>query len=72
VEVKKEMPKKGFGGIIMMFVGITIALVLVANVVMPTIFDANQTGWDAGTIAMWGILGIGMVAVVLLMLFRGK
>jgi hypothetical protein len=29
---------------------------------------STQQGWDAGTLAMWAILGIGLVAVVLLMM----
>ena len=66
------MKRKGFGGVIMLFVGITIAVILVANVVLPTVFGANKTGWDTGTTAMWGVIGIALVAVLLLMLFRGK
>lgn len=64
--------KKGFAGIIVLFVGITIAVILVANVVLPTVFSANQTLWDTGTKAIWGVLGVALVAVLLLMVFGGK
>lgn len=64
--------KKGFAGIIVLFVGITIAVILVANVVLPTVFGANQTAWDTGTKAIWGVLGVALVAVLLLMVFGGK
>ena len=64
--------KKGFAGIIVLFVGITIAVILVSNVVLPVIFAADQTDWDAGTIAIYGVLGVALVAVLLLMVFGGK
>jgi len=64
--------KKGFAGIIILFVGITIAVILVANVVLPTVSEANKTGWDSGTTAIWGVLGVSLVAVLLLMIFGGK
>ena len=64
--------KKGFAGIIMLFIGIMIAIVIVANVLLPTVFTANQDGWDPGTKAIFNILGIALVAVLLLMIFSGK
>jgi hypothetical protein len=64
--------KKGFAGIIMLFVGLTIAIVLVSTVVLPQVFDTNTDTWDTGTIAMWSILGIAIVALLLLMIFKGK
>lgn len=64
--------QKGFAGIIVLFVGITIAVILVANVVLPTVFGANQTLWDSGTKAIWGVLGVSLVAVLLLMVFGGR
>jgi hypothetical protein len=30
-----------------------------------------QDGWDTGTVAMWSIIGIAIVAALLLMIFRG-
>ena len=33
---------------------------------------AVQDGWDAGTSAIWGILGIALVAILLLMVFSKK
>jgi len=53
---------KGFIGIINLFVGMTIAVILVASVVLPQIATANQSGWDSSTIAIWGILGVVVVA----------
>jgi hypothetical protein len=64
--------KHGFAGIIVLFVGITIAVILVANVVLPTVFGANQSTWDTGTKAIWGVLGVALVAVLLLMVFGGR
>jgi hypothetical protein len=62
---------KGFAQIIALFVGITISVVMVANVVLPTVFGANKTTWDTGTIAMWTIVGISVVALMILLMYRG-
>lgn len=64
--------KKGFTGIVYMFVGLTVAVVLVASVVLPQVFAANQTLWDTGTTAIWSVLGISIVAALILMVFGGK
>lgn len=64
--------KHGFDGIIYLFVGITIAIIMVANVVLPTIAGANTSEWDAGTAALWSILGLVVVAALVLMVFGGK
>jgi len=60
----------GFAGIIMLYVGLTIAIVLVVNVVMPTIASANTTGWGTATIAIFGILGLSVIAGLILMVFK--
>ena len=44
--------KHAFDGIIMLFVGITIAVVMVANVVLPQIFGVDNSTWDSGTRAL--------------------
>jgi hypothetical protein len=64
--------KKGFAGIIVLFVGITIAVVLVGNVVIPTLYNSRNSSWQAGTLAIWDVLPIALVAVLLLMVFGGK
>jgi len=62
--------KKGFSQIITTFVGLAIAIILTANVVMTTITGANTSGWDTGTLAIWGVLPIVVIASLLLMLFK--
>ena len=45
-------------------IGLCISLVVVAAVVptaISAIMGANTTGWDTGTIAIWGVLGIAVV-----------
>ena len=45
-------------------IGLCISLVVVAAVVptaISAIVGANTTGWDTGTIAIWGVLGIAVV-----------
>jgi amino acid transporter len=62
--------KKGFSAIITTFIGLAIAIVLVANVVMPTLMGANTSGWSTGTLAIWGVLPIVVIAGLLLMVLR--
>jgi len=67
---------KGFTGIITLFIGITIAVIMVANIVLPTVFNVNQSynvsgtiyNWDAGSIALWGVLGIAIIGALILMI----
>jgi len=61
---------KGFAGIIAVFVGLTLAIILAANVVIPTVTNANTSGWPYGATAMWGILPLVIIAGILLMMFR--
>jgi len=45
-------------------IGLCISLVVVAAVAttaISAIATANTTGWDAGSIAIWGVLGIAVV-----------
>ena len=60
----------GFAGIILLYVGLTIAIVLVVNVVMPTIAGANTTGWGTAAIAIFGVLGLSVIAGLIMMVFR--
>lgn len=56
--------KHGYSKIVSLFIGITIAIILVGNVVMPTLFGVNTTTWDAGTVALWGVIGIVVAAAI--------
>lgn len=60
----------GFAGIILLYVGLTIAIVLVVNVVMPTIAGANTTGWGTAAIAIFGVLGLSVIAGLIMMVFK--
>lgn len=67
---KEEVTKmKGFTNIIYLFVGLTLAIILVANVVIPTIVGVDTSGWASftGLTQIWGILPIVIVAGLLLM-----
>jgi TRAP-type mannitol/chloroaromatic compound transport system permease small subunit len=39
-------------------VALTVAVILVGSVVLPTIFNISTAGWNAPTIAMWGVVPI--------------
>lgn len=65
----KALKKKGQGmieGVIML----TIFIIVTANVLLPRIFATNTSTWDAGTVALWGTLGIIVVAGILLVVYR--
>ena len=52
-------------------IGLVILIILVANVVMPTLKDANTTGWSTGEVVMWGAAGIVLIATVIITVSRG-
>jgi len=39
-------------------VAISLAAIMIANVLMPAVHDANQTGWSSSETAMWAVTGI--------------
>lgn len=60
-----------FDGIITLFVGLTIAVVLVGSVVLPTIYNTNTTGWQTAVITFFMLLlPIVVVAALLLIVLR--
>jgi len=60
-----------FGGIITMFVGLTVAVVLVGSVVLSTIYATNTSGWGSAVITFFTILlPICVVAALILMIIR--
>lgn len=60
-----------FGGIITLFVGLTVAIVLVGAVVVPTILGTNTTGWDPAVKTFFTVLlPIVVVAALLLIVLR--
>lgn len=46
------------GGII----GLTVTIILVTTVLIPTLTGTNTTGWDAQTVAIFGITTLVSVA----------
>jgi len=64
--------EEGFGNIVYGAVGLVIFLILVSNIVMPTILDTNTTTWDPSTVAMWGILPIVVIASAILFVIGKK
>ncbi len=60
-----------FEGIILLFVGLTIAVVLVSSVVLPEIYNANTSGWNSSVITFFQtLLPIVIVAALLVMVLR--
>lgn len=58
------------GGIVNGIVGITIAAILVSNVYMPQIFDANTSGWDSSTSTLWNQNGLAGSIGLMVLTFR--
>ena len=42
-------------------VGLSLGVIMFANVLMPTIKDTNTSAWSTSEIAMWGVAGLGGV-----------
>jgi len=60
-----------FDGIITLFVGLTIAVVLVGSVVLPTIYNTSTAGWNSAVITFFTLLlPIVVVAALLLIVLR--
>lgn len=57
------------GAMVALFVG-----AIFAGYVLPpaisSIFDANTTGWDAGTATLWLVIGIVIVIAVVVLFLR--
>jgi len=51
--------------LIMWSISLVVLVILVGTVVMPQLLNANTTGWDAGSIAIWSVGGIVLAAVVI-------
>jgi len=65
------MVPMAFGGIITMFVGLTVAVVLVGSVVLTTIYNTSTVGWGSAVITFFTILlPICVVAALILMIIR--
>lgn len=60
-----------FGGIITLFVGLTVAIVLVGSVVIPIVYSTNTGGWDPAVTTFYTVLlPIVIVAALLLLVLR--
>ena len=56
-----------FDGIIGLFVGLTVAIILVGSVVMPTIMNTSTAGWNSAVTTFFTVLlPIVVVAALLL------
>jgi hypothetical protein len=42
-------------------VGLTLGVLMFANVLMPTLKDTNTSTWSASETAMWAVAGLGGV-----------
>lgn len=52
---------------------ITLGVIFAVNLLAPQItgiFDTNTTGWDAGTAALWVVIGIVVVASLLYLFLK--
>ena len=59
-------PKYGRGDIQMAniigsIVGLTLGVIMFANVLMPQLKGTNTSDWSTSEIAMWGVAGLGGV-----------
>ena len=60
-----KMARKGQTLIASLIIAITIASIMLANVAMPVLTGANQTGWSATDITMFGMLSTFLILALL-------
>ena len=60
-----------FGGIITLFVGLTVGVVLVGSVVLPTINNTGTSGWDSSVVTFFKtLLPIVVVSSLILIVLQ--
>ena len=59
------MARKGQALIASLIISITIAAIIIASVAMPILTGANQTGWSATDITMFGLLSTFLILMLL-------
>lgn len=60
-------------GIIGAIFALTLGVIFTVNLLAPQItgiFEANTTGWDTGTAALWAVLGIIVVAAIAILFLK--
>jgi len=69
VNVNLASSREVVGAMIALFIG-----AIFAGYILPpaisSIFNANTTGWDSGTAALWLVLGIIIVVAVVVIFLR--
>jgi hypothetical protein len=53
------------GGILLLGISIYFLSAVIPGAI-SNFFDANTTGWDAGTIALWALIPLAIVAVLVM------
>jgi len=43
-------------------ISLTLGVVVLSGVFITTVKGTNTTGWNAGEVALWGLLSIGAIA----------
>lgn len=58
------------GGLIGGIIAVTIGVIMATSLLMPTIKDANTTGWTSSEVALWAVAGLAVVIGVVLLVFN--
>ena len=58
------------GNMIGAVVALVIAVILVGNVVIPTVKGVNTTGYTSAELALWGIITLAAIIGVFVFAFR--
>ena len=67
---KCEAGNLSSGGVLAMVVTILVVAAAIP-IAVTAINDSNTTGWSAGQVALWGILGLVIIALVVIAFTRG-
>lgn len=50
------------GNAIFAIISLTITVIVLTNVFIPTVKDANQTGWTSGEVSLWVVVSLVAIA----------
>jgi heme/copper-type cytochrome/quinol oxidase subunit 2 len=68
-----KLDKKGefaMGGMIGSVILLVVAVILVANVVIPTVKGANTTNYTSSELALWGLITLAAIIGTFVLAFR--
>jgi len=67
------MSAHGGKALLSFIIAVSIGLIFVVGFLAPqitTFFDTDTTGWDAGSVALWGVIIVSVIAGVVIVILK--